>query len=132
MSTEQSPFVTISISIGELIDRITILELKSQFFEDPEKAQKVNAELTVLRRVCSENVRQTDLVAGLTARLRDTNRALWDLENRIRKLITHHQLDSDFAITAAAIVKENDARSALKQALNKATGSINGEEKYYA
>lgn len=119
--------VLVEISIGELFDKISILEIKSERISDPEKLANVNSELAVLRKAASEIQPPEDLLSAL----KKTNEALWDIEDRIRILESKREFGEDFVELARAVYHTNDERSRLKRGINLACGSRIVEEKSY-
>lgn len=119
--------VLVEISIGELFDKISILEIKSDRISDPEKLVNVNSELSVLGKAASEIRPPDDLLSAL----RKTNEALWDIEDRIRILESKKEFGEEFVELARAVYHTNDERSRLKREINLACGSRLVEEKSY-
>lgn len=121
----------IPVSAGELLDRITILEIKSERISDPAKLANVRAELELLDRVWTEAGLDNPEVAAQRARLRQVNETLWEIEDDIRA----HEIGADFGDTfvklARAVYRHNDERAAIKRDINLALGSEIIEEKSY-
>jgi hypothetical protein len=122
----------VPISPGELIDKITILEIKSQRMTDPAKLANVRTELAMLAETWSASAYSaTDISAEWTG-LRDVNAQLWDIEDRIRDKERDSQFDAAFVELARAVYVTNDERAALKRRINTRLGSVLVEEKSYA
>ena len=85
-STVPTPSVAVETAPGELIDKITILEIKAERMGDPEKVRNVRTELDTLCRARDRTILPSDALASLTAELRSVNEALWDVEDEIRAL----------------------------------------------
>lgn len=122
------------ISVGELYDKITILEVKSERFSDPVKISNVSRELEELRRVASENVEAKEALGKaelirLVGELRAINSELWDIEDGKRAAEARQSFDADFIRLARNVYLKNDQRAAIKRAINILTGSTIVEEK---
>lgn len=118
------------IAAGELIDKITILEIKAARITDAAKRANVMRELDAL-----DALRARHGLAGLdalTAELKAVNERLWDVEDEIRELEAEQRFDARFIELARAVYVTNDRRAALKKDINLAVGSAIVEEKSYA
>ena len=117
-------------SWGELIDKITILEIKAARL--PTESARANAtkELELLADIAAPVLANLE-VADLVARLRALNQALWDIEDRIREHERAANFDAQFISLARAVYRRNDERGAVKRELNLALGSNLVEEKSY-
>lgn len=120
------------ISVGDLIDRITILEIKIDRIADATKRANVQFELDGLAAVAMNGVAMTAELARLKAELRSVNEVLWDVEDKLRILERDKRFDEEFVDHARSVYKTNDERAALKRAINEAVGSEIVEEKSYA
>ena len=127
-STKNSTVAYIPVSIGELIDKITILEIKMNHMSD-EKLMNVKKELEYLENVYVEN--SIDVNIGLINDLKNVNIKLWDIEDRIRLKEAKEQFDNDFINLARSVYIENDKRSKLKKEINNIYNSEIVEEKSY-
>ncbi|MEO7064047.1 MAG: DUF6165 family protein [Dokdonella sp.] len=126
MSTIQTP-----VSYGEVIDKITILEIKSERIGDPAKRANVGVELGMLNAIWGGNsVSHTDISAE-RAQLRAVNEALWDIEDHIRVKEKAKAFDAEFIELARSVYIRNDERAAVKRAINEKLGSTLVEEKSY-
>jgi hypothetical protein len=117
-------------SWGELLDKISILEIKSARIVEAKAVANVRRELTMLSK-CAEPIRSHDAFAEWTAALRNVNERLWDIEDRIRQKEHEQAFDDEFIALARAVYKTNDERAAIKRTINMATGSAIVEEKHY-
>ena len=117
-------------SWGDVIDRITILELKVARL--PTEAARANAakELKLLSHIAAPVLAGAE-IAGLVARLRALNQALWETEDRIREHERIAKFDASFIALARAVYHKNDERGALKRELNLVLGSGLIDEKSY-
>jgi hypothetical protein len=122
----------VPISPGELIDKITILEIKSQRMTDAAKLHNVRTELALLTDTWRASpFAATDIRAEWDA-LRKVNGDLWDIEDRIRDKERDGAFDQVFIELARAVYVTNDERAALKKKINTKLGSTLVEEKSYA
>ena len=122
----------VPISPGELIDKITILEIKSQRMTDAAKLRNVRTELALLNATWSASpFSVTDISAEWTG-LRDVNARLWDIEDDIRDKERDGAFDAKFIELARAVYVTNDERAAIKRRINTKLGSQLVEEKSYA
>jgi len=122
----------VPISPGELIDKITILEIKSQRMTDAAKLHNVRTELALLTDTWRASpFAATDIRAEWDA-LREVNGKLWDIEDRIRDQERDGNFGEVFIGLARAVYVTNDERAALKKQINTKLGSTLVEEKSYA
>ena len=117
------------ISVGELIDEITILRIKSRVIVDPIKLHNVNNELSQLISTLS-NSKLPDILCEFQS-LEDINKELWDIEDNIRIKESKKEFDNEFIELARAVYITNDKRSELKKDINLKVGSDLIEEKSY-
>lgn len=122
----------VPVSVGELIDKITILEIKSERIEDPAKLANVRNELTALNEVWADIAGSAQAqVDEPRARLKEVNEQLWDIEDRIRRKEAEKSFDEEFVKLARSVYFTNDRRSEIKREINLAAGSKLVEEKSY-
>ena len=121
--------IVVPVSAGELIDKITILELKSKKIADPEKARNIQTELSSLREVWTKS--QLSFPQDLKERLFEVNSRLWDVEDLLREKERQKEFDAKFIELARAVYYLNDERFSFKSKINAATGSQIREEKSY-
>jgi hypothetical protein len=122
----------VPISPGELIDKITILEIKSQRMTDAAKLHNVRTELSLLSETWQASPFSATDIGAEWAGLRDVNAKLWDIEDRIRDKERDGLFDAEFIELARAVYFTNDERAALKKKINTRLGSALVEEKSYA
>jgi uncharacterized protein DUF6165 len=120
------------VAIGELIDKITILEIKAERFTDVAKWNNVVAELSVLRARRDQAIPQSPRLDALGAQLKTVNERIWELEDSIRDCERRADFGPDFVAVARSIYRTNDERAAVKRQINVALGSGLIEEKSYA
>lgn len=123
--------ISVPVSHGELIDKITILEIKSARIGDPAKLANVRAELDLLNATWSSDPASRTDIAGERARLLAVNELLWDIEDRIRVKEKAKAFDAEFIELARAVYVRNDERAAFKREINTKLGSLLVEEKSY-
>jgi hypothetical protein len=122
----------VPISPGELIDKITILEIKSQRMSDPVKLANVRAELSLLMSTWQASPWSAVDISADWAGLRAVNEKLWVIEDQIRDKERDGRFDHDFVELARAVYISNDERAAIKKRINTRLGSTLVEEKSYA
>jgi Flp pilus assembly protein TadD len=123
--------VPVEVAPGELIDKITILEIKAQRLADPAKLAQVRRELDALRRARAGTVPPSDELARLEAALKRVNATLWEVEDAIRACERDQDFGPRFVELARSVYRTNDARSALKRQINELLGAPFGEQKAY-
>ncbi len=128
--------ILVPISPGELIDKITILQIKSERMSDPAKIANVRTELSLLdttwRKSAHAAANGAVSIDAEWADLKRINSALWDIEDRIRDKERARQFDQEFIELARAVYVTNDERAAVKRTINTKLGSRIVEEKSYA
>ena len=122
----------VDISPGELIDKITILELKLERINDQAKLANVRLEYDVLMDVYAHEVVESVALRELNERLKGINAALWGIEDHIREHERAKNFDAGFVALARSVYRTNDERSAVKRAINELLASKIIEEKSYA
>jgi hypothetical protein len=123
--------IQVPVSYGELIDKITILEIKSRRIADAAKLVNVRNELDLLNATWSNDAAARTDIADERARLLAVNEALWDIENRIRLKEKAQAFDDEFVELARSVYFRNDERAAVKREINLKLGSQLVEEKSY-
>jgi hypothetical protein len=126
MSLIQTP-----VSYGELIDKITILEIKSRRIADAAKLANVRNELDMLNATWANSTASQTDISDERARLLAVNEALWDIEDRIRLKERAQAFDAEFIELARSVYFRNDERAAFKREINQKLGSELVEEKSY-
>ena len=122
----------VPVSPGELIDKITILEIKSARMTDPAKVANVRTELALLQDTWRASAYASQDIASQWAALRTINEKLWDIEDLIRDKERSRTFDEEFIELARAVYVTNDQRAAVKRDINTRLGSKIVEEKSYA
>jgi hypothetical protein len=122
--------VYVPVSVGELVDKITILQIKLAHARNPEQAQHISTELAELRQVLIRLDLPVD-IAQETAQLYAVNQELWDIEDAKRQHEKRQVFDSAFVELARTVYIKNDTRAQIKQTINSATHSHIVEQKIY-
>jgi len=123
--------LNVPVSVGEVVDKVTILEIKSARISDEAKLKNIRAELEQLRPLVSGGVFDSAEVTALFDGLRAVNGELWDIEDNIRAEEAAGRFGDRFVELARAVYVTNDRRAELKKKINLATGSDLVEEKSY-
>lgn len=121
----------VPVSWGELLDKITILEIKAQRIVDADKRGNVERELAALNAVVTAAGTLPDTAQPIIDRLRGVNETLWDIEDEIRDCERAKEFGTRFVELARAVYHTNDKRAAFKRDLNELLGSELVEEKSY-
>jgi hypothetical protein len=124
--------ILVQTAPGELIDKITILQIKSERMTDADKLRNVGLELKTLVAARDAAMDVTDELAELSAQLKRVNEELWEIEDAIRACDREGDFGPRFIELARAVYHSNDKRAALKRAINELLGSTLVEEKSYA
>jgi len=123
--------IQVPVSYGELIDKITILEIKSKQISDAAKLANVRTELDLLNTTWAAHPASHTDISNERVRLLAVNEALWDIEDRIRLKEKAQAFDSEFIELARSVYFQNDERAAVKREINLKLGSQLVEEKSY-
>ena len=123
--------ILVPISPGELLDKITILQIKTERMSDPEKVANVKIELDALTDVWNNSVSVDDTVRQLHEDLKSINETLWDIEDDIRDEERARNFGERFIELARSVYVTNDQRADAKKKLNVHLGSTLVEEKSY-
>ena len=123
--------VVAEISVGDLVDKITILQIKSERISDATKLANISYELGVLESILERELGGVAELPQLQQALKAVNERLWVLEDDIRECERLGDFDDKFVTCARDIYRTNDERAALKKQLNEAAGSSIVEEKSY-
>ncbi|MGH8125391.1 MAG: DUF6165 family protein [Rhodanobacteraceae bacterium] len=123
--------ISVPVSHGELIDKLTILEIKSERMSDAAKLANVRDELQLLGQLWSSDAASGTDIAAARAELKRINETLWEVEDEIRVKERDRAFDARFIELARAVYHTNDRRAAIKRAINLKLGSRLVEEKSY-
>ena len=119
------------ISAGELIDKITILEIKKEKISNKEKLVEVNKELRSLNETLKKSINDESKIINFKNDLKNINLKLWDIEDGKRSAEKNNKFDEKFVELARSVYKFNDERAKIKLAINNALGSNIKEVKSY-
>ena len=119
------------ISAGELIDKITILEIKKEKISNKEKLVEVNKELSSLNETLKKSINDESKIINFKNDLKNINLKLWDIEDGKRSAEKNNKFDAKFIELARSVYKFNDERAKIKLAINNALGSNIKEVKSY-
>ena len=123
--------ISVPVSFGELLDKISILQIKSERMTDEAKLANVRNELTALENTWMAHPAASKEIARLRADLKAVNERLWVIEDDIRLKEKAQAFDEEFIRLARAVYFENDERARIKREINLALGSTYVEEKSY-
>jgi hypothetical protein len=121
--------IRVPVSVGELFDKISILEIKNERIQSEERLAHIRKELEVLRNCVAEN--QLDISQDLYSVLKAVNQELWDIEDLIREKEEQHNFDADFIRFACLDAQLNDQRFVVKRKINDFFKSGIKEQKSY-
>jgi hypothetical protein len=124
--------IEVEVSVGEFLDKLTILEIKAERISNPEKLENINKELTKLREIWSCSPFSNTSIDDELDGLRDINMQLWEIEDEIREKEALQEFDDRFIQLARSVYFSNDKRADIKRILNNKFGSTLLEEKSYS
>lgn len=123
--------ILIPVSIGELADKLSILEIKAARIDDAGKRAHVQVELEGLRTLWDAQVAAQADLAGMKDQLRAINERMWDVQDALRAKEAAQAFDADFIELARSVARHNGERIQVKNAINRLAGSRFIEEKQY-
>lgn len=123
--------IQIDISVGELLDKITILQIKQERMDDAAKLENVKKELHVLQGQWESSSYARINLDDQIGELKKINENLWDIEDKIRLKENTQEFDEEFIALARSVYVTNDVRADIKRNINRKTGSELVEEKSY-
>lgn len=132
MSPKNVVRLFVEISVGELFDRLVILEIKSQKVQNQLVEKELMSQLDDLRKKVQEQNLGSSELEKLVEKLKKCNEQLWLLEDRIRVLERRKKFDAEFVNIAREIYRYNDMRYSVKNEINQLTHSSNREYKFYS
>ena len=128
----ESKKIQSEISAGELLDKISILEIKLDKIKDQSKKEEVKKEYNVLKKAQKSNIKTNVEIEKLFSEIKKTNLTLWDIEDKIRICEKQKDLGKTFISLARNVYINNDKRAKIKSEINKILGSNIREIKEYA
>ena len=111
------------ISAGELLDKITILEIKREKITDSKKLKDINKELSSLTKTSDEKIPDKKRIENLVSNLKKINLKLWDIEENKRRAEKEKKFDETFIQLSRDVYKSNDERAKIKLKINEILGS---------
>ena len=129
--SEKMDRILAEISAGELIDKITILEIKKEKISNKEKLIEVDKELVSLNKTLKKSINDENKILSFKNDLKNINLKLWDIEDGKRSAEKNNKFDEKFIELARNVYKFNDERAKIKLAINNAFGSNIKEVKSY-
>ena len=129
--SEKMDKILAEISAGELIDKITILEIKKEKISNKEKLIEVDKELVSLNETLKKSINDENKILSFKNDLKNINLKLWDIEDGKRSAEKNNKVDENFIQLARNVYKFNDDRGKIKLAINNALGSNIKEVKSY-
>ena len=129
--SEKMDKILAEISAGELLDKITILEIKKEKINNKEKLVEVNKELISLNETLKKSINDESKILSFKNDLKNINLKLWDIEDGKRLAEKNSQFDEKFIKLARSVYKFNDERAKIKLAINNSLGSNIKEVKSY-
>ena len=123
--------IIVEVSVGELLDKISILEIKQEKIKDPEKLKYINYEHSILKEQLEKNVQTNDQLEKLFQSLKDINLKLWKIEDKKRLCEKEKKFDENFIKISRDVHFLNDDRSKVKLEINNLTSSKVREIKEY-
>jgi len=124
--------IQVEISIGEFLDKLTILQIKSERISDSAKLANIQKELGFLQNIWDRFSDKTPEITALVNKLKEVNETLWDIEDDIRIKESQNSFDEEFIGLARSVYLTNDERAQIKRELATLLGSGFIEEKSYA
>ncbi len=123
--------IIVEVSIGELLDKISILEIKQEKIKDPEKLRFISNEYSILKKQLDDNVKSDNKIKDLFQSLKDINAKLWVIEDDKRQCEKVKDFGEKFIKLSRDVHFLNDDRAKIKSEINNYTGSIIKEIKEY-
>ena len=123
--------IIVEVSIGELLDKISILEIKQEKIKDPEKLKFISNEYLILKEQLKNNIKSDDKLDGLYKSLKEINSKLWVIEDEKRQCEKDKDFDERFIKLSRDVHFLNDDRAKIKLEINNHTGSVIKEIKEY-
>jgi hypothetical protein len=124
--------IEVPISVGELVDKVTILSIKSEKIADADKRANIGREFAALGAVLEALLAATPALGALQTELRTINETLWQIEDDIRDCERRRDFGERFIALARSVYQTNDRRAVVKRQIDKLMGSEIVEEKSYA
>ena len=130
--TNKSKKILSEISAGELLDKISILEIKIQKIKDKSIQEEIKKEYKILKEIQNSSIKMEDKIKDLFKSIKEINLKLWDIEDKLRICEKNKDFGKNFIELARGVYFNNDKRSKIKSKMNKVLGSHIREVKQYA
>ena len=130
--TNKSKKILSEISAGELLDKISILEIKLEKIKDKNSQEEIKKEYKILKEIQNSSIKYEDRIKNLINSIKEVNIKLWDAEDKLRICEKNKDFGKSFIELAREIYFNNDKRSKIKSEINKILGSNIKEIKQYA
>ena len=129
--TNKSKKILSEISAGDLLDKISILEIKLEKIKDKASQEEINKEYKILKEVQNSNVEITEKLKTLLKEIKEVNLNLWNIEDKLRICEKNKDFGQNFIELARSVYLNNDKRSKIKSKINEVSGSNIKEIKQY-
>ena len=129
--TNKSKKILSEISAGELLDKISILEIKLRKIKDKSTQEEIKKEYNILIKIQNSSIKLTDKIEDLFNEIKKVNLNLWEVEDKLRICEKNKDFGKDFVELAREVYFNNDKRSKIKSEMNKILGSNIREVKQY-
>ena len=129
--TNKSKKILSEISAGDLLDKISILEIKLEKIKDKASQEEINKEYKILKEVQNSNVEITEKLKTLLKEIKEVNLNLWNIEDKLRICEKNKDFGQTFIELARSVYLNNDKRSKIKSKINEVSGSNIKEIKQY-
>ena len=129
--TNKSKRIILEVSAGELLDKISILEIKLVKIKNPDSQQEINKEYKLLKEAQASNIEMSDKIEHLFGEIKEVNIKLWNIEDKLRICEKNKDFGKNFTDLARGVYLNNDKRSEIKLEINKILGSNIREIKQY-
>ena len=130
--TNKSKKILSEISAGELLDKISILEIKLNKIKSKDSQKEISKEYRILKEAQDSNIQTTEKIQQLFREIKEVNLSLWDIENGIRTCEKNKDFGKKFTELSRAVYLNNDKRAKIKSEINEILGSNIREIKQYA
>ena len=130
--TNKSKKILSEISAGELLDKISILEIKLEKIKNKDSQKEIQKEYKILKEIQNSSIELTDKIKVLLKSIKEVNLNLWDVEDKLRIYEKKKDFGENFIKSAREVYFNNDKRSKIKSEMNKILGSNIKEIKQYA
>ena len=129
--TNKSKKILSEISAGELLDKISILEIKLEKVKDKNSQEEIKKEYKILKEIKTNSIKMTDKIKNLIQSVKNVNIELWDIEDKLRIYEKNRDFGKNFIELARGVYFKNDERAKLKNEINEILDSNIREIKQY-